>query len=195
MREDERYGARWAGAALTGVALLMVSACSREGQAPERVLIGEEDIAVHRLVDLTDPYGDLYLSEARGIFIDFGRAEPIITCERRGYVCTEWPFVFSFPEDGDVPTGSWTVGDYEFEVIAEAERNFCGRTRTVYLVEGANDIGWSTRVWYRPDFGVYAVMSGQARDGELVSIERAFTTCDRGLFARSRGLFSRSDTP
>jgi len=178
-------------AALIGAAALALAACS-EGQAPQRVLIGDEEVAVHRLVDLTDPYGDLYIAPQRGVFIDFGRTEAIIACERRGYICTEWPFVFSFPEDGEAPTGAWTAGDYEFEVIAQAQRNFCGRTRTAYLVEGSNDIGWSTRVWYRPDFGVYAVMSGQARDGELVTIERAFTTCDRGLFARSGGLFSRA---
>lgn len=69
-------------------------------------------------------------------------------------------------------------------MLAEAERNFCGRTRTAYLVEGVNETGWSTRVWYHPGFGVYAVMSGQARDGELVSVERAFVTCERGLYRR-----------
>ena len=171
-------------AGLAGVAALCLVACG-EGDRPGSVLIGEEQVPVHRLVSLTDPYGDLFIAPERGVFVDFGRAEGIIWCERRGYVCTEWPFVFSFPADGEAPTGSWTIGDYEFEVIAEAERKFCGRTRQVYLVEGANAIGWSTRVWYHPAFGVYAVMSGQAEDGEMVSVERAFTSCDRGLYARS----------
>lgn len=176
--------------ALAAAGALVLGACSGEGRAPETVLIEDEEVKVHRLVDLTDPYGDVFIAAERGVFIDFGRTESIITCERRGYICTEWPFVFSFPEDGEAPTGSWTAGDYEFEVIAEAERDFCGRRRTAYLVEGSNAVGWSTRVWYRPQFGVYAVMSGQAREGELVTIERALTTCDRGLFARSGGLFS-----
>jgi hypothetical protein len=182
----------WA-AGLIGAGALL-AACTGEGQAPQTAVIGEEDVPVHRLVDLTDPYGDLFIAQDRGIFIDFGRAEPIIRCERRGYICIEWPFVFSFPEDGDAPTGAWTAGAYEFQVIAEAERNFCGRARKAYLVEGSNAVGWATRVWYRPDFGVYAVMSGQARDGDLVTIERALTTCDRGLFARTGGLFSRTST-
>ena len=177
-------------AALAAAGAFAATACSGEGQAPQTVMIEDQEVTVHRLVDLTDPYGDLFIVPERGVFIDFGRTEPIITCERRGYICTEWPFVFSFPEDGDAPAGSWTAGDYEFEVIAEAERDFCGRNQTAYLVEGSNAVGWSTRVWYRPRFGVYAVMSGQARDGELVTIERAFTTCDRGLFARPGGLFS-----
>jgi hypothetical protein len=183
-----RYGLR---AGLAGAVALAATACTGEGQAPRSILIEDEEVAVHHLVDLTDPYGDLFVAPERGVFIDFGRTEAIITCERRGYICTEWPFVFSFPEDGDAPAGGWTIGEYEFEVIAEAERDFCGRTRTAYLVEGANSVGWSTRVWYHPAFGVYAVMSGQAREGDMVTIERAFTTCDRGLFARSGGLFSR----
>ncbi|MCR9129656.1 MAG: hypothetical protein NXI12_09050 [Alphaproteobacteria bacterium] len=194
MRKDAKIATGFGRAAGIGAACAALAACTGEGQAPQTTLIGEDEVAVHRLVDLTDPYGDLFIAPERGLFIDFGRAEPIITCERRGYICTEWPFVFSFPEDGEAPTGTWTAGAYEFEVIAEAERDFCGRTRTAYLVEGSNDVGWSTRVWYRPDFGVYAVMSGQARDGELVTIERAFTTCDRGLFARSGGLFRRAGT-
>lgn len=192
MRENATITQRVGRAGVILGAGMLMTACSGEGQAPQHALISDEEVAVHRLVDLTDPYGDLFIAPERGVFIDFGRAEPIITCERRGYICTEWPFVFSFPESGEAPTGAWTAGDYEFQVIAEAERNFCGRPRRAYLVEGSNDIGWSTRVWYRPDFGVYAVMSGQARDGELVTIERAFTTCDRGLFAQSGGLFSRA---
>lgn len=177
-------------AAMGVVMLVAATACMREGQAPQSVMIGEESIKVHRLTDLADPYGDLYIAAERGLFIDFGRAESIITCERRGYICTEWPFVFSFPENGEAPSGSWTAGDYEFDVIAEVERDFCGRQRKVYLVEGSNAVGWSTRTWYHPGFGVYAVMSGQARDGDLVTVERAYTTCDRGLFARTGGLFS-----
>ena len=192
MRRDWVNSRQSRRAALIGAAGLLLSACTGEGQAPQTVLIDEREVAVHHLVDLTDPNGDLFISEAQGLFIDFGRAEPIVRCERRGYVCTEWAFVFSFPEDGEAPTGSWTAGDYAFEIIAEAERDFCGRKRTAYLVEGANETGWSTRVWYHPAFGVYAVMSGQAREGDLVTIERAFTTCDRGLYARSGGLFSRN---
>lgn len=178
-----------AGAALCAV--LGLAACGREGQAPQSILIDEEAVKIHHLVDLVDPYGDIFIAAEHGVFIDFGRTESIITCERAGYICIEWPFVFSFPEDGRAPSGSWSAGDYEFEVINEIERDFCGRMRTVYLVEGANPVGWSTRVWYHPRFGVYAVMSGQARDGRLVTIERAYTTCDRGLFARPGGLFSR----
>lgn len=174
----------------------MLVGCSREGDRPQTVLIQDEEIAVHRLVSLTDPYSDLFISPERGVFVDFGRTEPIISCERRGYVCTEWPFVFSFPVEGDAPTGSWTVGQYEFEVIGEVRRDFCGRSRDVYLVEGSNSVGWSTRVWYHPSFGVYAVMSGQAEDGVMTQIERAFTTCDRGLYARGRGLaFLEEDEP
>lgn len=192
MRAAMRIAQQARRAGLVTAAAFALAACSGEGQAPQSVTIGEDPVKVHRLVDLTDPYGDLFIAAERGVFVDFGRTEPIVTCERRGYICTEWPFVFSFPEDGAAPTGSWTAGDYEFEVIAEAERNFCGRNTTAYLVEGANETGWSTRVWYRPGFGVYAVMSGQAREGELVTVERAFTTCDRGLFARSGGLFGRA---
>lgn len=185
-----KYGGR---AVLAALAMLAVTACSREGQAPQSVVIGEDQVEIHHLVDLADPYGDLFIAPERGVFLDFGRAESIITCERRGYICVEWPFVFSFPEEGDAPNGSWSAGEYEFQVVTQAERDFCGRQRTVYLVEGANEAGWSTRVWYHPDFGVYAVMSGQAREGELVTVERAYTTCDRGLFARRGGLFSRGE--
>mgnify|MGYP006268915941 CR=1 FL=1 len=176
------------GAAACGLA---VAGCAREGQAPASITIDEDSVAVHQLIDITDPYGDVFIAPSRGLFIDFGRAEPIIECERRGYICTEWPFVFSFPEDGAPPSAPWTIGDYEFEVIAQAERDFCGRTREAYLVQGANETGWSTRVWYHPGFGVYAVMSGQAYDGVLTQIERAFITCDRGLFARRGGLLGR----
>lgn len=166
------------------LAAFALTACSGEGQAPQTALIGDDDVPVHRLTNLTDPYGDLYVSLERDVVLDFGRAEAVIACERRGYICLEWPFVFSFPESGEPPAGGWSAGGYEFKTIARAERDFCGRTRRAYLIEGSNSVGWATRVWYHPDFGVYAVMTGQAEDGDLVTVERAFTTCDRGLLAR-----------
>lgn len=170
-----------------------LSACAGEGDAPQTALVGEDDVPVHRLTNLTDPYSDLYVAMDREMVLDFARAEAVIACERRGYICLEWPFVFSFPESGEPPAGGWSAGGYEFKTIARAERDFCGRARRAYLIEGSNSVGWATRVWYHPDFGVYAVMTGQAEDGDLVSVERAYITCDRGLLARERaglgGLF------
>ncbi len=173
--------------AVLGLSALTLSACAGEGDAPQTALIGEEQVPVHRLVNLTDPYGDLYVSMDRDVVLDFGRAEAVIECERRGYICLEWPFVFSFPENGEPPASGWSAGGYEFKTLARAERDFCGRTRRAYLVEGSNAVGWATRVWYHPDFGVYAVMTGQAEGGDLITVERAYTTCDRGLLAREGG--------
>lgn len=180
--------------ALTGVAgAALLCACTPEGRAPEQIAIGEDRYPLYRLVSLSDPYGDLHVAPDQGVFIDFGRTESIVTCRQRGYTCLEWPFVFSFPEEGDPPANGWSAGGYDFRVVAEAERNFCGRTRRAYLVEGANGAGWATRVWYHPDFGVYAVMSGQASDGRMTEVERAYTICDRGLYKRERG-FGLTDT-
>lgn len=183
-------------AALAGVIGAVTVACSAEGDRPQQAMINNEDsVAVHRLINLSDPYGDVFIAPERGIFIDFGRTESIIECNRADYFCTEWPFVFSFPHNGEAPVGSWTAGEYTFEVVAQAERDFCGRSRDVYLIQGSNSVGWATRVWYHPSFGVYAVMSGQAEEGRMVSVERAFTTCDRGLYSRSyaRSLRARED--
>ncbi len=177
----------WRRRLVTGGAILGLAACSGEGQGPETALIGEEDIPVHRLTSLTDPYADLYVSIDREIVLDFGRVEAVIACERRGYICLEWPFVFSFPESGEPPANGWAAAGYEFRTVTRAQRNFCGRTREAYLIEGSNGVGWATRVWYHPDFGVYAVMTGQAEAGDLVTVERAYTTCDRGLLARDGG--------
>lgn len=170
--------------ALTVAAAL--SACS-EGAAPRTVTVGEETYPVHHLVSLTDPWTDLYIAPEQNVFIEFGRAEPVIACEAAGYHCQEWPFVFAFPLRGDAPESGWSAGDYQFRIVEQVERRFCGRARQAYLIEGANPAGWATRVWYHPDFGVYAVMSGQSEDGELVTVERAYTTCDRGLYARQGG--------
>ena len=148
------------------------------------VTIGEDRHPVFTLTSLSDPYTDLHLAPDQGVFVDFGRTESIVTCERRGYTCLQWPFVFSFPDEGEPPAAGWSAAGYDFRLVAKAERNFCGRSREAYLIEGQNEVGWATRVWYHPSFGVYAVMSGQAREGELVSVERAFTTCERGLFKR-----------
>jgi hypothetical protein len=172
-----------------GVAAFSLSACMGEGEAPQKALVGTEEIPVHRLTSLTDPYSDLYVSMERQMVLDFGRVEAVIECERRGYICVEWPFVFAFPESGEPPANGWSAADYDFRVVTRAERDFCGRTRKAYLVEGYNGVGWATRVWYHPGFGVYAVMTGQAEDGDLVTIERAYTTCDRGLLARQGGGF------
>ena len=167
--------------------MLALTACAGEGETPQTARIGEDDVPVHRLINLTDPYGDLYVAMDRDVVLDFGRAEAVIACERRGYICLEWPFVFSFPESGEPPASGWSAGDYEFKILARAERDFCGRAWRAYLVEGSNSVGWATRVWYHPDFGVYAVMTGQAEDGDLITVERAYTTCDRGLLAREGG--------
>jgi hypothetical protein len=174
--------------AMAAGALLALAACAPEGRAPERIEIGEDTHPVYRLTSLSEPYGDLFVAPDQGVFIDFGRTEAIVSCELRGYICIQWPFVFSFPDEGDPPSGGWRAAGYEFTVTAETDRNFCGRTRRAYLVEGANETGWATRVWYHPDFGVYAVMSGQAADGELVTVERAYTLCERGLFKRESRL-------
>ena len=171
-------------ALVLGAAALGLSACSGEGDPPQTALVGTEQIPVHQLTSLTDPYADLYVSMDREIVLDFGRVEAVIECERRGYICLEWPFVFAFPESGEPPTAGWSAGGYEFRTVMQTERDFCGRTRNAYLIEGSNSVGWATRVWYHPAFGVYAVMTGQAEDGDLVTIERAYTTCDRGLLAR-----------
>lgn len=168
-------------AAVFGLAL---GACTPEGRSPDAVTLGEDRHPVFTLTSLTDPYGDLHIAPNQGVFVDFGRAESVVACEQRGFTCLQWPFVFSFPDDGDPPAAGWRAGGYAFRVLAETERNFCGRTRRAYLVEGVNETGWSTRVWYHPAFGVYAVMSGQARDGALVEVERAFITCERGLYRR-----------
>jgi len=173
--------------AVLGLAALSLSACGGEGRTPDTAAVGQDDIPVHRLTSLTDPYADLYVSLDREVVLDFGRVEAVIACERRGYICLEWPFVFAFPENGEPPASGWSAGGYEFRTVTRAERNFCGRTRRAYLIEGSNSVGWATRVWYHPDFGVYAVMTGQAEDGDLLTIERAYTTCDRGLLAREGG--------
>ncbi|MGJ3230724.1 MAG: hypothetical protein ACFE0P_02890 [Oceanicaulis sp.] len=172
------------GSAAAAIAGFGLAACAPEGRSPDTVTIGEDRHPVFEMISLTDPYSDIHVAPAQGVFVDFGRTESIVTCERRGYTCLQWPFVFSFPDEGDPPAAGWRAGGYDFRVVTLAERNFCGRTRRAYLVEGQNEVGWATRVWYHPDFGVYAVMSGQAEGGELVSVERALTTCDRGLYKR-----------
>ncbi|KAA5803661.1 hypothetical protein F1654_07620 [Alkalicaulis satelles] len=170
--------------AALGVVCLALAACS-EGNAPRQAEAGEDRYAVYHLTSLTALHGDLHVSPGAGVFIEFGRAEAVIACEADAMMCQEWPFVFAWPERGAPPSGGWSAGGYEFRIAGQGPRSFCGRTREAYLVEGANEAGWATRVWYHPDFGVYAVMSGQAEDGELVTVERAYTTCDRGLYARS----------
>lgn len=186
------------GPAITAAfSMLVLAACSPEGRRPQTVTIGEDRHPVFTLTSLTYPYGDLHIAPDQGVFVDFARTESVVTCDRRGYTCLQWPFVFSFPDDGDPPAAGWRAAGYEFRVLAETERNFCGRARRAYLVEGVNETGWSTRVWYSPRFGVYAVMSGQARDGALVDVERAFITCERGLYergwARAAGEAATSD--
>ncbi|MEQ8433610.1 MAG: hypothetical protein RIA71_05160 [Oceanicaulis sp.] len=181
------------GSAIAAGAVFALTACAPEGRAPDRIEIGEERHPVYHLTSLSDPYGDLFVAPDQGVFIDFGRTEAIVSCERRGYTCVQWPFVFSFPDEGDPPAGGWQAAGYDFRVVAETERNFCGRTRTAYLVEGANETGWATRVWYNPDFGVYAVMSGQAFEGQLMNVERAYTTCQRGLFKRQGRIAALSE--
>lgn len=172
---------------IVGLCAIALSACTGEGNAPQTAVVGTEEVPVHRLKSLTDPLADLYVSIDREIVLDFGRVEAVIECERRGYICLEWPFVFAFPESGEPPATGWSAGGYDFRVVTRADRDFCGRLRNAYLIEGANGVGWATRVWYHPGFGVYAVMTGQAEDGDLVTIERAYTTCDRGLLARDGG--------
>jgi len=179
------WRARLGSAMIAGLAVSL-AACTPEGRAPGRIEIGEERHPVYHLAGLSEPYSDLYLAPDQGVFVDFGRTESIVTCEQRGYVCVLWPFVFSFPEEGDPPAAGWRAAGYDFRVVAQAERTFCGRTRSAFLIEGANATGWATRVWYHPDFGVYAVMSGQAEDGELANVERAYTICERGLYKRER---------
>lgn len=181
-----RSGAPCAALALAAAGVL--GACSGEGGPPRTVTIGQDVYPVHHLVSLTDPWTDLYIAPDHNVFIEFGRAEPVIACEAAGLHCQEWPFVFAFPSDGEAPGAGWSAGGYDFRIVEQVERRFCGRTREAYLIEGADAAGWATRVWYHPDFGIYAVMTGQAADGELVTVERAYTTCDRGLYAReSRG--------
>ncbi len=192
MALSERADSRLSRSATAHGALALImaaalAACSREGAAPRTVTVGETAYPVHHLVSLTDPWTDLYIAPDQGVFIEFGRAEPVIACEAAGKHCQEWPFVFSFPLRGRAPEAGWRAGGYEFRIVEQVERRFCGRARQAYLIEGANEAGWATRVWYHPDFGVYAVMSGQASDGELVTVERAYTTCDRGLYAREGG--------
>ncbi|MCC5996024.1 MAG: hypothetical protein JJU18_06600 [Oceanicaulis sp.] len=170
-----------------GAVGLLLAGCGGEGSAPREASAGEENFKVHHLVSLTALHGDLHVSPEAGVFIEFGRAEAVIACEADAMICQEWPFVFAWPERGAPPADGWRAGDYDFRIAAQGPRNFCGRTRDAYLVEGANAAGWATRVWYHPDFGVFAVMSGQAEDGELVTVERAYITCDRGLYARQGG--------
>ncbi|WBQ10084.1 hypothetical protein L2D01_14510 [Hyphomonadaceae bacterium ML37] len=186
MAQSQPAGSGLAAPICVLIAALALSACS-EGAPPRTVTVGEDSYPVHHLVSLTDPWTDLYIAPDHNVFIEFGRAEPVIACEAAGYHCQEWPFVFAFPLRGDAPEDGWSVGDYQFRIVEQVERRFCGRAREAYLIEGANPAGWATRVWYHPDFGVYAVMSGQSEDGEMVTVERAYTTCDRGLYARQGG--------
>jgi hypothetical protein len=88
---------------ITAICALVTAACAPEGRAPEQVTIGETRHPVFTLTSLTDPYGDLHIAPDQGVFVDFGRTEAVVACERRGYTCLQWPFVFSFPEDGDPP--------------------------------------------------------------------------------------------
>lgn len=141
-------------------------------------------ITLHPLRDLSDPHYDLFISLEDGTYTEFGRPLRLIGCSDERYICLEWPFLFAFPKRGTPSSNGWDHAGYHFEIISETKRDFCGRTRQTYLIEGSNDEGWSSRVWYRPDFGVYAVMTGQAEEGRLVEVERSYATCTQGLLNR-----------
>lgn len=185
-RPASRHAAFAAILAATG----LVSACGQEGRAPRMADLGEDRTGrsqttpVHHLKNLDDPYADWFIAEAQGVYLELGRLSQIVECEAQGYVCIAWPFAFSFPEQGPPSMAGWQAGGFTFTARYEVERDFCGRERRVYLIEGADPSGAATRTWYHPDFGIYAILIGQAEEGRMVHIERAYATCERGLYAR-----------
>lgn len=168
--------------AITALALGL-AACA-EGRAPETVRVEEERYTVWRLASLTEATSELHIAAEQGLVLDFGRAEAIAPCDTRGWVCIEHPFFFAMPTTGEVPERPWTVGEREFRVLAREQREFCGRRREVYLIEGSAGVGWASRVWYSPDFGVYAVTNGYAEGTAMDTVLQAWATCDRGLYDR-----------
>lgn len=175
-------------AVLAGTSLL--AACGNEGRAPRLAELGEDidgrilRSPVHHLQNFDDPYADWFIAPERGLYLELGRLSQIVTCEADGYICVAWPFAFSFPLEGVPSMAGWQAGGFTFSARHEVERDFCGRTRQVYLIEGADPSGAATRTWYHPDFGIYAIAIGQAEEGRMVRIERAYTTCERGLYSR-----------
>lgn len=175
-------------AVLAGTGLL--AACSQEGRAPRLAELGEDRdgrallTPVHHLQNVDDPYADWFIAQERGLYLELGSLARIVPCQAEGYVCVAWPFAFSFPLDGPPSMAGWQAGGLSFSARHEVERDFCGRTRRVYLIEGTDPSGAATRTWYHPDFGIYAILIGQAEDGRMVRIERAYTTCERGLYQR-----------
>lgn len=178
------------------VSALMVSACGgQEGASPRTTDVqlsrfsGETSrVEVHHLKNLSDPYADLYVSAEQGIYTQFGSVGNIELCEADGYVCMTEPFLFSYPTSGRPSMAGWTAGAYNFVAVHEIERDFCGRQRDVFMIEGTDETGASTRVWYHPEFGIYAVIDGKVdEDGELTLAEAIYTTCERGLLRRDEG--------
>ena len=139
-----------------------------------------EYITLHHL-RTDDPHYDLYISETENTYTEFGRVSALVRCKDDDYICLEWPFVFAFPKRGAPDEDGWSVDGYDFYILAHTEREFCGRRLKTYLIEGTNSEGWASRVWYRPNFGIYEVMTGQAEEGRLVQIERTYSTCTQGF--------------
>ena len=179
-------------AACVMLAGLAVSACGADGAVPRRADLGADpdgrpqSTPVYQLRNLDDPYADWFIAPERGLFVESGRLYDIVTCEAEGFDCIAWPFAFSFPSEGAPSMAGWQAGGYSFAARYETERDFCGRVREAWMIEGTDGSGLATRTWYHPDFGIYAILVGQAEDGRLVRIERAYSTCEAGLYARSR---------
>ena len=176
-----------------GAAATLLSACGGSEGTPPRTTevqlsrFSEETarVEVHHLKNLSDPYADLYVSAEQGIFTQFGSVGNIEVCESDTYVCMTEPFLFSYPVTGRPSMAGWTIGPYQFVARHEVERDFCGRKREVFLIEGTDETGASTRVWYHPEFGIYAVIDGRVdEEGELTLAEAIYTTCERGLLRR-----------
>lgn len=171
---------------------LAVSACGADAGAPSRADLGTDrdgrpqSTPVYQLRNLDDPYTDWFIAPERGLFVESGRLFDIVNCEAEGYACIAWPFAFSFPREGAPSMAGWEAGGYSFAARYETERDFCGRVREAWMIEGTDGSGLATRTWYHPDFGIYAILIGQAEAGRMVRIERAYSTCEEGLYARAR---------
>ena len=171
------------------LAAASLGACGGDGRAPRMAELDpdmpsrETKTPVYQLQNLDDPYGDWFIAPERGLYFEFGAPGELVSCEAEGYACLAWPFAFSFPLDGAPSMAGWEAGGMTFVARYETERDFCGAPRDVWMIEADDGAGGSTRVWYDPDFGIYSVMIGQAEDGRMARIERAYATCERGLYS------------
>lgn len=179
--------ARFAAACAAVFAALALGACTPEGRDPDTITINGESHRVYSLTSAFDPgIDDLVLAPDLAGYPHVVFNPPFAPCWRTGYICARSPFVFSFPEAGDPPVHGWSAAGHSFRVVGRVPRDFCGRERRVFLVEGADDSGRITRVWYHPDFGVYAVMHGRAVGVDGFDAAHVYTTCQRGLFKQDR---------